>query len=487
MRHLLIILASLLLMISTNAQTGIGTIVPNASAQLEVNSTTKGFLPPRMSTLQRDAIVNPAIGLQIYNTTTNTLECKTTSGWISLISNPNGSNIGEMQYWDGNAWVSIAPPDTDGYVLKFVSSTPIWSPIGETYYLDADDDGYGTSNTSVVALSAPIGYVSNTMDCNDTNSSINHFAPEVCDGVDNNCNGLIDEGFTLITYYLDFDNDGYGSVLDTSGNLYCSNPGEGYSLTNDDCNDNDANVNPTQSGLIYYIDADGDGYGDVNDLNGFTFCVNPGGYSLTNNDCDDSNPAIKPGVAEIGGNSIDENCDGNIYVIGDYVFGGVVFYLASTPTDLNGDGISDYGLVCSIDDLSTAIKWSSNTNQTSAWGEAPGTGKNNTDLITAIYGSNTTYAAGLASLYSGGGYSDWFLPSLNSVQYMYNNRNSINAAAIQNEGSVFGAVGYWCSTEFGDENQVAFSYAWRIKWSNGTTNRNGKVITLLGVRAVRAF
>lgn len=123
----------------------------------------------------------------------------------------------------------------------------------------------------------------------------------------------------------------------------------------------------------------------------------------------------------------------------------------------------------------------------SAWGEAPGTGKNNTDLITAIYGSNTTYAAGLASLYSGGGYSDWFLPSLNSVQYMYNNRNSINAAAIQNEGSVFGAVGYWCSTEFGDENQVAFSYAWRIKWSNGTTNRNGKVITLLGVRAVRAF
>ena len=53
---------------------GIGTISPDASAQLEINSTTKGLLPPRMTTAQRDAISNPAIGLMIYNTDTKCTE-----------------------------------------------------------------------------------------------------------------------------------------------------------------------------------------------------------------------------------------------------------------------------------------------------------------------------------------------------------------------------------------------------------------------------
>ena len=118
---------------STYAQTGIGTTAPHASAQLEVSSTTKGFLPPRMTTEQRNAIANPATGLQIYNLTTNTLEYKTASGWVSLISNPNGVNSGEMQYWDGTAWFVIAP-GTTGQVLTFVSGVPTWKTIdGITY------------------------------------------------------------------------------------------------------------------------------------------------------------------------------------------------------------------------------------------------------------------------------------------------------------------------------------------------------------------
>ena len=62
----------LLFTIITHAQIGIGTSSPAPSAQLDVTSTTKGFLPPRMTTVQRDAIVSPATGIQIYNTTTNT-------------------------------------------------------------------------------------------------------------------------------------------------------------------------------------------------------------------------------------------------------------------------------------------------------------------------------------------------------------------------------------------------------------------------------
>jgi hypothetical protein len=53
---------------TTFAQTGIGTTTPNASAQLDVTSTTKGFLPPRMTAAQRDAISNPAAGLVVYVT-----------------------------------------------------------------------------------------------------------------------------------------------------------------------------------------------------------------------------------------------------------------------------------------------------------------------------------------------------------------------------------------------------------------------------------
>lgn len=56
----------------------------NASAILQADSTTKGFLPPRMTTAQRDAIVSPAIGLMLYNTTTNRLTVYTNAGWTEV-------------------------------------------------------------------------------------------------------------------------------------------------------------------------------------------------------------------------------------------------------------------------------------------------------------------------------------------------------------------------------------------------------------------
>ena len=66
-----------------NAQVGIGTTSPNASAELDVSSTTKGFLPPRLTTTQRNAISSPATGLTIYNTTLNCMEYFNGTGWLN--------------------------------------------------------------------------------------------------------------------------------------------------------------------------------------------------------------------------------------------------------------------------------------------------------------------------------------------------------------------------------------------------------------------
>jgi hypothetical protein len=63
---------------------GIGTTTPNASAMLDVQSTSKGLLPPRMTTLQRDAISSPAPGLIIFNTDTQSIEVSTNTGWFAI-------------------------------------------------------------------------------------------------------------------------------------------------------------------------------------------------------------------------------------------------------------------------------------------------------------------------------------------------------------------------------------------------------------------
>ena len=69
------------------AQTGIGTTTPNASAKLDVSSTNKGFLPPRMTYAQRTAISSPAEGLMVYQTDgTSGLYYYGSSGWIYIIN-----------------------------------------------------------------------------------------------------------------------------------------------------------------------------------------------------------------------------------------------------------------------------------------------------------------------------------------------------------------------------------------------------------------
>lgn len=87
-----------------------------------------------------------------------------------------------------------------------------------TWYRDADDDGYGQCNDSIVACSAPDGYGAQTCgDCNDLNASVHPDANEICDGIDNDCDGTVDEDEAVNSC-----NDGNSCSIDACGAGVCS-------------------------------------------------------------------------------------------------------------------------------------------------------------------------------------------------------------------------------------------------------------------------
>jgi len=195
------------------------------------------------------------------------------------------------------------------------------SPV--TYYTDADGDGYGTGTGTSFCANPGTGYATQAGDCNDANAAINPGATETCDGVDNDCDGSIDEGLTFTTYYTDADGDGYGSG---SGSSLCSNPGAGYATQAGDCNDGNSAVNPEATEVCNGIDDDCDGQIDEGvtisvyedkDQDGVgagplkQICPGTLGYSPITGDCDDNNASINPGATEIC-NGVDDNCDGQI-------------------------------------------------------------------------------------------------------------------------------------------------------------------------------
>jgi Putative metal-binding motif len=159
-------------------------------------------------------------------------------------------------------------------------------------------------------------------DCDDTNPDVHPGAVEVCDSVDTDCNGLIDDGVT-INWFIDGDGDDYGqSGIPVSA---CEAPA-GYVALDGDCDDTDATVYPGAAelcnllddncdgaaddgeGAYWYSDSDGDGYGP--DSTGVEYCSEPTGLVPLGGDCDDADPATNPGAEEVCGDFDDDDCDG---------------------------------------------------------------------------------------------------------------------------------------------------------------------------------
>ncbi len=212
-----------------------------------------------------------------------------------------------------------------------------------TFYADADTDGYGDAGTTVDACAAPAGYVSDDTDCDDTEATAYPGAAELCDGLDNDCDGTVDDGATT-TFYADADADGYGDA-GTSADA-CAAP-SGYTSDDTDCDDTEATVYPGAAELcdgldndcdgtvddgattVFYADADGDGYGDARLTS--TACAAPSGYVSNDDDCDDATASTYPGATEVC-DSIDNDCDGSI----DEGLATATYY-----ADTDGDGYGD--------------------------------------------------------------------------------------------------------------------------------------------------
>ena len=242
--------------------------------------------------------------------------------------------------------------DCDNVVDEDVFDMPIWYP-------DADGDGYGNTSYPWEICDRPQGYVDNDLDCDDRRVDVAPGVDELCDDIDNNCDGEVDElgAFGEVKWYEDDDNDGYGNA---AVRVDACNQPEGYVLDNTDCDDDASATYPGAAELcddddrdedcdgfaddldisasgqeIYYLDADLDSYGDPDASLAEFACDQPPGYSADGTDCLDSDRTVNPGATELCGDGLDNDCDSR--VDGDDSGAREVDWFA----DVDGDGFGD--------------------------------------------------------------------------------------------------------------------------------------------------
>lgn len=382
---------------------------------------------------------------------------------------------GSMIQWNGSEWVPVNICDLFSF-----------------YYPDNDGDGYGVPGNAVWRCEAPEGYADNFDDCNDNNDTIYPGRTEYCDGIDNNCNGVVDEecpepdcrqslinllncanlncaesdqqcvfdncpdefavvfasscvDFSCALDYMnnpesysldpswtteqvadylislcgveDKDADGYspqqGDCDDLDATVYpgateicgdgidqdcngadavCGDEdGDGYSPDMGDCDDTNPDIYPgaeeicdgldndcdgqtvEDTGMEWYLDADGDGWGSADLATMVMACEQPAGYVDAEfvGDCDDNDVAVNPGSPEICGNEIDENCDGNATECVDSDNDGIIDNLDNCPytsnpdqVDSDADGVGDAceGTIVPIEPGIT-FDWATNSTQ----------------------------------------------------------------------------------------------------------------------------
>jgi len=181
----------------------------------------------------------------------------------------------------------------------------------QDWYMDSDADGFGGGGF-VTRCDGGSGATTDNTDCDDTNPDVNPNGLEVCGGLDEDCDTLIDDAdpdldlTTRTTWWIDNDADGYGDVLVSVD--ACSAP-SGYADNADDCDDTDPIANIIDD---WTIDADGDRVGTGPVVGNGCYQPYPGTtQAWRGDDCDDTNPDMFPGNEEVCDDGVDQDCSGD--------------------------------------------------------------------------------------------------------------------------------------------------------------------------------
>ncbi len=208
-------------------------------------------------------------------------------------------------------------------------------PLSDTWYADGDGDSFGNDADTLLTCSPPAGYVASGGDCDDSEPLVSPGGSERCDSLDNDCDGLVDDGWTPdgTRVYLDDDDDGFGRPGTVTRR--CNLPVPGRVTNKDDCDDVDPDVNPLATEVCngidddcdtvvdppssadaptWFADADGDSWGDAATTT--VQCTQPSGFVSDDLDCDDTEILVNPGQFEICGDGMDNDCDGTIDISG---------------------------------------------------------------------------------------------------------------------------------------------------------------------------
>ena len=254
---------------------------------------------------------------------------------------------------------------------------PLTTLLGCTDKADEDDDGPVDDDGD--------GFEAQD-DCDDKDDSINPDAEELCDGVDNNCDGEIDEGDATgaLTWFADSDGDGFGDAASTL--TACDQPAD-HVADDTDCDDGDEAVNPGADELCategvdddcdgdvdesdaadattWYRDSDKDGYGDPDSDR--SSCEALDGYVDNGDDCVDDQSSISPMAAEMC-DGLDNDCDGEVDE--DDAVDAVFWY-----TDADHDGYGDPSTgarACEADEWQTEDNTDCDDSEPTVYPDAP--------------------------------------------------------------------------------------------------------------------